>query len=87
MRRVIQQSEKNEKSLLEEVAIKNSIVKELENKLHRNGSESQYVYAEYDKEIELLKEERATLMRRVGALENELECKKFFPPVHSYESL
>lgn len=76
MRRVIQQSEKNEKSLLEEITIKNSIVKELESKLHRNGSESQYVYSEYDKEIELLKEERATLMRRVGALENEVDFKQ-----------
>lgn len=72
MKRTIQQYDKNEKNLLEELSLKNSIVKELESKIHRSTSENQYVNGEYEKEIELLKEERLNLQRKVGALENEL---------------
>jgi len=76
MNRVLQQCEKNEKNLLEEVSVKGSIVKELETKIHRNGSDHEYVSGEYEKEIELLKEERVNLLRKVGVLENELEFKQ-----------
>jgi len=72
MRRALQQSERNEKNFLDEIATKNSIIKELENKLHRNTSENQYVYGEYDKEIEILKDEKVNLLRKINALESEL---------------
>jgi len=72
MRRALQQSERNEKNFLDEIATKNSIIKELENKLHRNTSENQYVYGEYDKEIEILKDEKVNLLRKISALESEL---------------
>ena len=74
MKRVLQQCEKNERNLHEEAAVKGSIVKELETKIHRNGSDHEYMCGEYEKEIELLKEERISLLRKVGVLENELEC-------------
>lgn len=75
MRRALQQSERNEKNFLDEIATKNSIIKELENKLHRNTSENQYVYGEYEKEIEILKDEKANLLRKTSALESELAGK------------
>jgi len=72
MRRALHQAEKNEKNYLDEISTKNSIIKELENKLHRNTSENQYIYGEYEKEIEILKDEKTNLLRKVSTLESEV---------------
>lgn len=76
MRRALHQAEKNEKNYLDEISTKNSIIKELENKLHRNTSENQYVYGEYEKEIEILKDEKTNLLRKVSTLESEVSVSK-----------
>ncbi len=73
MRRTLKQTEKNEKNFLEEISVKNTIVKELENKIHRTNSENQYVYGEYERELELHKDEKTQLARKVAGLENDLE--------------
>lgn len=75
---MLHQYDKNERNLLDEMSTKNKYVSELENKISVRASEHNQIVDDYEKELDNLRIEKTSYLKKLQELESELECKNFY---------